>query len=151
MDLGEQADQKGVVIVEIGPDGRKEEPTGHPLPATPITRFVVLEPSEDIPRLKLEFPNAKGRLVSLQIRYTAGKDQLEEVLRDLDRIFPRWYARDWKETGALGPTLVTEGTAGQGLRRTVRDYLSQELIQHDQTERDAILKITDELLKEMEN
>jgi DNA repair protein SbcD/Mre11 len=150
MDLGEQADQKGVVIVEIGPDGRKEEPTVLPLPATPIREIVVLEPSEDIPRLRQEYPDAKDDLVSLQIRYTAGKDQLEEVLRDLDRIFPRWYARDWKETGALGPTLVPEGTANKGFGETVRDYLSQELIQHDQTEREAILKIADDLLKDME-
>ncbi|MBN9122311.1 MAG: exonuclease subunit SbcD [Planctomycetes bacterium] len=151
MDLGEQADQKGVVIFDVGPDGRTEEPTVLPLPATPVYEVVVLDPAEDIPRFKLEYPDAKNDLVSLQIRYTAGKDQLEDVLRDLDRIFPRWYARDWKETGALGPTLVAEGAAGKGFGETVRDYLGQELIQHDPAERDAILKIADGLLKEMEN
>jgi DNA repair protein SbcD/Mre11 len=150
MDLGEQADQKGVVIFDVGPDGRTEEPTVLPLPATPVYEVIVLEPSEDIPRLKLEYPDAKTDLVSLQIRYTAGKDQLEDVLRDLERIFPRWYARDWKETGALGPTLVPEGAGGKGFGETVRDYLGQELIQHDPAERDAILKIADGLLKEME-
>jgi exonuclease SbcD len=152
MDLGEKVDNKGVVIVEIGADGRKGDPVVLPLPATPVYEIVVLEPSEDLPRLKQEYPDAKDDLVSLQIRYTAGKDQLEDVLRELDRIFPRWYARDWKETGALGPTLVPEGgTAGKGFGETVRDYLSQELIQHDQGEREAILKITDDLLKDMEN
>jgi exonuclease SbcD len=150
MDLGEQADQKGVVIVEIGPSGREKEPEVLPLPATPIREIVVLEPSEDIPRLKGEFPNAKDDLVNLHIRYTAGKDQLEEVLRDLDRIFPRWYARDWKETGALGTPIVPEGTANKGFGETVREYLSQELIQHDQTEREAILKLADDLLKDTE-
>jgi DNA repair protein SbcD/Mre11 len=150
MDLGEQADQKGVVIFDVGPEGRTEEPVVLPLPATPVYEVIVLEPSVDIPRLKLEYPDAKNDLVSFQIRYTAGKDQLEDVLRDLDRIFPRWYARDWKETGALGPTLVSEGAVGKGFGETVRDYLSQELIQHDVAERDAILKIADGLLKEME-
>ncbi len=151
MDLGEQGDQKGVVLVEIGPDGRNGEPVVLPLPATPIYPVVVLEPSADIPRLKLEYPNANADLVNLQIRYTAGKDQLEDVLRDLDRIFPRWYARDWKETGALGPTLVSAATGGgKGFAETVRDYLGQELIQHDEAERDAIIKIADGLLKDME-
>ncbi len=150
MDLGEQGDQKGVVIVEIGETGRNGEPTVLPLPSTPIYDVVVLEPSEDIPRLRKEFPNAKDDLANLHIRYTAGKDQLEEVLRELDGIFPRWYARDWKETGALGPTLVTEGTAGKGFDETVREYLGQELIQHDPAERDAILKLADGLLKQME-
>lgn len=152
MDLGEQADQKGVVLVEIGPDGRNEEPTVLPLPSTPIYEVVVLEPSEDIPRLKQEYPDAHNDLVNLHIRYTAGKDQLEEVLRDLDKVFPRWYARDWKETSALGEPLATEaGAPGKSFGETVRDYLGQELIQHDPAERDAILAIADELLKDMES
>jgi DNA repair exonuclease SbcCD nuclease subunit len=152
MDLGEQADQKGVVLVEIGPDGRNSEPEVLPLPSTPIYEIVVLEPSEDIPRLKMEHPDAKTDLVNLHIRYTAGKDQLEDVLRDLDKVFPRWYARDWKETGALGAPLSTEaGAPGKSFGETVRDYLGQELIQHDVAERDAILTIADGLLKDMEN
>jgi hypothetical protein len=73
------------------------------------------------------------------------------VLRDLDRIFPRWYARDWQETGALGPSLVgTEGSGSKSFGETVRDYLGQELIQHDENERQAILSIADGLLKDME-
>ena len=152
MDLGEQADQKGVVLFDIGPNGRTDEPTVLPLPATKIYEIVVLDPAVDLPRLKQEYPDAGSDLVNLHIRYTAGKDQLEDVLRDLDRIFPRWYARDWKETGALGPTLVNPGgTAGKGFNETVRDYLGQELIQHDEAERDAILKIADGLLKDMDN
>lgn len=151
MDLGEQADQKGVVLVELGPDGRNGEPEVLPLPATPIYEVTVLEPGEDLPRLRQEYANAQNDLVSIQIRYTAGKDNLEDVLRELDRIFPRWYARDWKETGALGPALSTEpGTPGKGFAETVRDYLNQELIQHDETERDAILRIADDLLKDTE-
>jgi DNA repair exonuclease SbcCD nuclease subunit len=152
MDLGEQGDQKGVVLVEIGPNGRNEEPVVLSLPATPIYEVVVLDPAEDIPRLKREYPNANNDLVNLQIRYTAGKDQLEDVLRDLDRIFPRWYARDWKETGAHRPSLVNPAAGtGKGFAETVHEYLGQELIQHDEAERDAILKIADGLLKDMEN
>ncbi|MBM3982411.1 MAG: exonuclease SbcCD subunit D [Planctomycetes bacterium] len=151
MDLGEQGDNKGVVLVEIGETGRNGEPEVLPLPSTRIYDVVVLEPSDDIPRLRAENPDAKTDLVNLTIRYTAGKDQLEDVLRELEEIFPRWYARDWKETGALGPTLVTEGTAGKGFDETVRDYLGQELIQHDPAERDAILTLANGLLKDMEN
>ncbi len=151
MDLGEQGDQKGVVIVEIGPDGRNGDPVVLPMPATLIYELTVLNPAESIPRLKAEYPNAQTDLVNLHIRYTAGIDQLEEVLRDLDRIFPRWYARDWQETSALGPSLVgTEGGQNKSFGETVRDYLSQELIQHEPTDRDAILNIADGLLKEME-
>ena len=54
------------------------------------------------------------------------------------------------ETGALGPTLVSPSEGGgKGFSETVREYLGQELIQHDPAERDAIIKIADELLKDM--
>ena len=121
-----------------------------PLPSTPIYELTVLNPAEDVPRLKLEYPDAKNDLVNLHIRYTAGVDQLEEVLRDLDRIFPRWYARDWAETGALGPSLAGQDGGSKSFGETVRDYLSQELVLHEQAEREAILSIADGLLKEME-
>ncbi len=94
---------------------------------------------------KLEYPDAKNDLVNLHIRYTAGKDQLEDVLRDLDRIFPRWYARDWKETGALGPTLVNPAAgSGEGLRRNgPRLPRARADPARRSARRDAILKIAD--------
>jgi len=151
MDLGEQNDQKGVVLVEIGPEGMRGEPLVLSLPATPIYELMVSNPAEDLPRLRREHPHASDALVNLQIRYTAGVDQLEEVLRELEQIFPRWYAREWKETGALGPSLVgPQPATNKSFAETVRDYLGQELIQHEKRERDAILAIADGLLREME-
>jgi exonuclease SbcD len=151
MDLGEQADQKGCVLVEIGPDGQAGEPVVLPLPSTPVYEVVVRVPKDDIPRLRAEFPDAKNDLVKLLIHYTAGVDSLEDVLRDLEAIFPRWYAREWQEASALGPSLASlEMQRTKGFGETVRDYLGQELIQHPETDRDAILKIADELLKDME-
>jgi exonuclease SbcD len=69
------------------------------------------------------------------------------VLRGLNEIFPRWYARDWVETGALGPSLAApDDPRSKGFRETVREYLEQELIQHDDADRGAILALADELL-----
>ena len=138
------------MLVEIGPDGRVGEPRVLPLPSTPIYEVMVLNPAEDIPRLKQEYRDAATDLVNLHIRYTAGTDQLEDVLRELDGIFPRWYARDWQEAGALGPSLAAaESGQRESFGETVRDYLRQELIQHAEAERDAILAIADGLLKEI--
>jgi exonuclease SbcD len=151
MDLGEQADQKGVVLFEIGPEGMVGEIQVLPLPGTPVYEVTVRTPADDIPRLRHEFPDAGHDLVNLHIHYTAGVDQLEDVLRELDGIFPRWYARDWTEASALGPSLAPpDGPRTKGFGETVRDYLGQELIQHPEADRDAILKLADELLKEME-
>jgi exonuclease SbcD len=152
MDLGEQGDQKGIVLVDIGPSGREGEPVVLPLEATPVYEVSITNPSVDLLRLKAEYPNAGADLVNLHIRYTAGTDNLEDVLRELERIFPRWYARDWQETGALGPSLVNlEAGPSRSFGDTVRDYLQQELIQHEEAERAAILEIADELLGDFES
>jgi exonuclease SbcD len=149
LDLGEAGDQKSVTVVELGPDGLIGDPRTLPLPdAAPIFEESIFNPAEDLPRLRLERPNGCTALVNLHVRYTAGEHHLEDVLRELDEIFPRWYARDWEETGALGPSLVAEELRSKSFRDTVREYLQQELIQHDDADRDAILALADQLLEE---
>ena len=151
MDLGEAGDQKGVVLVEVGPNGRDGDPVILPLPSTPIYDVVVRSPAEDLPRLRREHADARHDLVNLHISYTAGTDQLEDVLKGLDTIFPRWYARDWQEAGSLGPSLaLVDGLRSKGFGETVREYVHQELIQHSETDRNAISKIVDDLLKDFE-
>jgi DNA repair exonuclease SbcCD nuclease subunit len=151
MDLGEQTDTKGVIVFDVGPDGLSGEPTVLPLPATPIYEVAVLDPDADLPRLRAEYPDAHADLVNLHISYTAGKHNLEELLRELEGIFPRWYARDWKETGALGPTLAAgEADRSKSFGETVREYLRQELLNHADEDRDAILGIADDLIRQCE-
>ena len=111
----------------------------------------VRHPATDLPDLRERYPDAKQDLVNLHIAYTAGTDSLEEVLRELEAIFPRWYARDWVETGQLGPTLTAgEADRSKGFAETVRDYLRQELLQHPDADRDELLALADELIKECE-
>jgi DNA repair protein SbcD/Mre11 len=150
MDLGESTDQKGCVLVEIGADGLVGEPSVLVLPAAAMYDVMVRNPATEIAGLKQQYPSAETALVKLNIRYTAGTHQLEEVLRELDGVFPRWYARDWQETGALGPSLTAaESGPSRSFAETVRDYLATELIQHTEGERDAILTIAEGLMKEI--
>jgi exonuclease SbcD len=149
MDLGESGDNKSVVLFEVGPGGRTGEPVCLPLEATPVHEVVVLNPHEELPQLSTLYPDAARALVHIKLTYTAGVDNLEETLRELEKIFPRWYARDWTESGALGPSLVI-GEAGHGksFEDTVRDYLNRELINHPDEERQAVLARAEELMRE---
>jgi exonuclease SbcD len=151
MDLGEAGDSKGCVLVELGPEGLVGEPRVLELSPTAMYDVTIFNPADDLPKLRRQYPGHATALVKLDIRYTAGSDQLEEVLRELDGIFPRWYARDWKEAGALGPSLASsESTPSRSFAETVREYLAGELIQHDVNERDAILAIAENLMKELD-
>jgi exonuclease SbcD len=151
LDLGERKDDKGVVVLEVGPGGLSGEPRFLPLEATAIYAVEVRNPSADLPLLRERYPDATRDLVNLDITYTAGVDNLEAVLRELEEIFPNWYNRTWTEAGALGPTL-TVGEAGtvKGFEDTVRDYLRQELANHPPEDCDAVLCLAEQLLHEVQ-
>jgi exonuclease SbcD len=150
MDLGEQHDRKGVVVVELGPDGLCGAPMTLPLEATPIYDVEVNDPQADLPRLPERYPDHADALVNVHVHYTAGIDSLEEVLRELEAIFPRWYSRDWVERSTLGPALtVGESAPGKSFEDTVRDYLGTELTNHPDADRAAVLELAEELMREL--
>jgi DNA repair protein SbcD/Mre11 len=136
MDLGETADQKSVVVFDIGPKGLTDSPRLLPLEATPIYEIDIRTPAADIPELRRRFPDAGQDLVNLHITYAAGADSLEEVLREVEAIFPRYYHRDWQEAGELGPALMPgeEPVRGKGFEETVRDYVRHELMNYSAEE-----------------
>jgi exonuclease SbcD len=152
LDLGERRDEKSVVLVDIGPEGRRGEPVVLPLVATPIYSVELRTPlEEEIRLLRHQYPSAQRDLVHIQFTYAAGVDNLEQVLRELEEIFPRWYYRDWTEAGALGlPLTVGEAPPARSFEETVRGYLQQELINYSNPERDAVLARAEALLREAE-
>jgi exonuclease SbcD len=149
MDLGESGDNKGVVVFEVGPEGRRGEPEVLPLDSTPVYGVEIRDPRQELPLLSSSYPDADRALVHIKLKYTAGVDNLDTTLRELEKVFPRWYARDWKESGALdGPLTIGEAPRGKSFEDTVRDYLKAELINHPDDERDAVLGRAEQLLRE---
>jgi hypothetical protein len=95
-----------------------------------------------------KYPDRAHALVNVVVKYRAGRDNLNDLLAELDEIFPRCYARDWEEVG--GPTangngqVSSGGGAGQTFRATVIDYVTAQL--EGQPDRDEVLTLVDELL-----
>jgi exonuclease SbcD len=152
LDLGERRDDKGAVLVDIGPGGCRDTPTFLPLEATPVYAVELRTPlKEELQRLRAEYPDAGRDLVNIRFTYTAGVDNLEETLRELEAIFPRWYYRDWSEAGALGPALTLgEANPVRSFEDTVRDYLRQELVNHADADREAVLARAEALIREQQ-
>jgi exonuclease SbcD len=149
LDLGERDDDKGVVLVDIGPQGVQSEPRTLPLDATPMYDVEIRFPKAEIPELPERYPHHEKALVRLRCTYTAGVDNREETLRELERVFPRWYDRELTETGELGRTLVIgEALRTKSFEDTVRDYLRQELTNHDEALREAVLARAEALLRD---
>ena len=152
MDLGEAGDEKGVDVVDVGPAGLLAPPRRVPLAASPIYRVVIDDPPTQMRGLADKYPDRDSALVSLALKYRAGRDSLNDLLAELDAVFPRCYARDWEETGgpAAGDDAGRDGDAhgGAGGRRSFRDvvtgYVAAQL--DGQPDRDEVLKLVEELL-----
>jgi exonuclease SbcD len=152
MDLGEKDDQKGVVLFDVGPDGLQGEPTVLPLEATPIYQIEIHSPQDELPGLKERYAGANEDLVRVVCTYTAGVDNREELVRELNDLFPRWYDRAINERNALDKITLVGGAPGaaKSFEQTVRDYLGQELTNHSEDFRQAVLARAEELLKEVQ-
>lgn len=150
MDLGEKDDQKGVVLFDLGPEGLREEPTVLPLDATPIYEIEIHSPQDELSGLKERYAGANEDLVRIVCTYTAGVDNREEIVRELNDLFPRWYDREINERNALDKNTLVGGSSGpaKSFEQTVRDYLGQELTNHPEAFREAVLARAEELLKE---
>jgi exonuclease SbcD len=152
MDLGEKNDEKSVAVVDIGPSGLEGGVRLLDMPSTPVADLQIVDPEAQLPRLRDDYPEHEKMLVRLSVFYTAGEQNREAILRELETIFPRWYFRELHERNALGETLTaaSEGNV-ETFEETVRGYLRQELIQHDETVRERILARVEELMKEVQS
>jgi exonuclease SbcD len=150
LDAGERDDAKGVVLVDVGDQGLDGEPQFLPLDATPIYDVTLESPlAEALARERQRAVNAARDLVRITIHYTAGKDSLEGTLRELDKIYPRWYDRESVESGTVDGTLVVgPSDPTKSVEETVCDYLRQELMNHSDEERDAVLRLAEQLMRE---
>jgi exonuclease SbcD len=149
MDLGEQNDDKSVALFDLGPEGISEVRLLE-MPSTPVYEINVTNPSEELEELRKQYPDAKNHLVRLRSTYTAGREGREETLRELEEIFPRWYDRQISEANPLGPTLTLDAPKARGFEETVRGYVEQELQNHSDEERAAVLTQLEALMREVQ-
>jgi DNA repair protein SbcD/Mre11 len=144
LDLGESRDEKGIVIVDLPQRSIRTLP----LNATPIERIEILE-TADIETLAGRYPQRANTLVDLHFSYTPGQDDLLEVQERLAKMFPRWYARDWTARGELAPALAIGEAASKSFEDSVRDYLTIELLNEPDDERDAIVSIAESMMRDL--
>jgi len=151
LDLGEQHDEKSITIFDVDANGITGPIRQLPLETTPMYDVTIFDPANELDALTDIYPEAQRALVRYKLSYDAATDNLHEVLTRLDKIFPRWYQREWREKSKLDEGGITSGPehAGGGHKSfhdTIMDYLRAELGNHDDSERDAILALAEGLL-----
>src|SRR6266542_729122 len=150
LDLGERFDEKSITVFNLGADGLATDLEERPLPGTPMYDLEIFSPQDELPALASTYTEGQRALVRYHLRYKASEDNLHEVLNALERIFPRRYPRSWPDAGKLGPALTVsgQGSGHKSFHDTVIDYLKEELSNHDDAERDGIVRLAEELIAE---
>jgi exonuclease SbcD len=147
LDAGDIDDEKSVVLADIGPEGLEREPQTLPLETTPIYRVEIRDPDVEIPLLAERYPDAKRALVQYTLYYQPGKHHIEELCRQVESVFPRWYARTIQKLGDVHKTAASFSAQRiHDVVGTVREYLAAHLPEGD--EREAVLAAADQLLAE---
>ena len=128
------------------------EPAVLPLPATAGVRAGDPQPGRRPAAAAAEYAGRQGRPGEPAHHVHGRRGQPGgRAEATSNELFPRWYARDWQETAALGPSLAGgRGPVARASARRCASTWTQELVQHTEADRDAILAIADGLLKEME-
>jgi exonuclease SbcD len=148
MDAAERADDKGVVLVDIGPQGATL-PRVVPLDATPIFDEEIAGP-EDLPRLLDAYTSAQRERGYLRYRLRCRGQDEQALHREVRRLFPRWYDPKVELTdGAQAATAAAVSSAR--LRDTVgtaRGFVEDRL--RDPAEREAVVLRLTRLLEEPE-
>lgn len=147
LDLGEADDTKSAVLLELDETGLCGEPRLLPLEGTPLYDIAIDDPVQQVPRLREQYPEAARALVRYRLTWKAGEHDRDELLRELEAIFPRWYERDIVEAGAdaRASTAASLPAAIGDPAQTVRHFLEREL--QGDADRGDILHLAETLLE----
>jgi len=149
LNSGERSDNKSVVLVDIGPRGRQEDPVCLPLKSTPFYRIEILNPETDMQGLRERYPDAERALVSYRVVYKPGEHNLNSITQELEAIFPRCYEMQAIPEGSI--TLSGDFAAtvpSRDISGTVESYINDRLADHP--DREEVLKLARELLATLE-
>jgi exonuclease SbcD len=147
LDFAERNDQKSVVLLEIGAEGLVGEPQILPLQSTPIQHIEIRDPQADVPGLKQQYED-QTPLVHYTLHWKPGRDNRDAICRELNSVFPRWYAREFVEIGRddYGGLFESSGVDLSNVTQTVRDYLGEQLRQA--ANREEVTALAETLLAE---
>jgi len=149
LNYGERCDEKSVVLIDIGPHGRQEEPVCLPLKATPFYRVEILNPEIDMQGLRERYPDAERALVAYRLVYKPGEHNPSALAQELKEIFPHVYDALIEPEGSILLTGDIESTAPlRDVPGTVESYVQERLADHP--DREDVLRLARELLATVE-
>lgn len=146
LDFGERDQERGVLLVDVGPQGLRGEPEWLPIEPTPFLDLTIDDPAAQLPLLAGREGRAEA-IVRATVDPRGGVMSRDEIARELRRLFPRLHELRWAGTAAPPAAGAAAAFAPRAdFASTVRDYLEERL--KDDPDREALLELASRYMRE---
>jgi exonuclease SbcD len=141
----ERADDKGILLCDLGPTGLRGEPKWLPLPGTALYEVRIADAAAELPVLAERYPDRAAAIFRVTVANTGDGLSREEVHRALMNLFPRHTEIAWdRPITADGDTRPNTIRPQADHRNTVREFLAQKL--ENDPDKQAVLDLAETFL-----
>ena len=123
----ERDDEKGVVLLDLGPSGLRAEPVWIPIAATPMLDVHVADTAE-LRSIPERYPDREKAIARIRVTHNPAGPSRHEISQQLRTLFPRHSEITWMrpETPA-GESNAAGFRPEADFRTTIRNYLATKL------------------------
>lgn len=141
----ERGDEKGVVLLDLGPTGLRGEPAWLPIAATPMHDVTVTDAAVELPALAQRYPDRETAVVRVRVTHNPAGPSRHEITQELRRLFPRHAEITWiKPDSSAGDATVSGFKPQADCRATIRDFLAKNL--DGDPDKEAVLTLAERFL-----
>jgi exonuclease SbcD len=145
LDFAERADDKGVVLLDLGPTGLRCEPVWFPIAATPMHDVTITDAAVELPALPERYPDRETAVVRVRVTHNPAGPSRHEITQELRRLFPRQAEISWlKPDSPAGEATANGFTPQSDCRATIRDFLTKSL--DGDPDKEAVLTLAERFL-----
>jgi exonuclease SbcD len=138
MDFSERDEDKGVVLVDIGPNGRRCDPVPIPIEPTALVDVSIDDPHITPETLAAQVPNAKEALVRIEVGAAATADASETLNRAIREALPNVTRIGWQPPVLEDAPAARVVSHGGDIRKSVIDYLERRIPADDPQRQDLL-------------
>jgi exonuclease SbcD len=138
MDFSERDEDKAVVLVELGPNGRRGDPLVIPIEPTALVDITIDDPHVTPETLAAQVPNAKDALVRIEVGAAATADASETLNRAIREALPNVTRIAWQPPALHDAPAARAISHGGDTRTSVLDYLERRIPADDPQRQDLL-------------
>jgi DNA repair protein SbcD/Mre11 len=148
LDFAERADEKGVVLLDLGPAGLRGEPVWLPIAATPMHDIAITDVATELPALAGRYADRETAIVRVRVTHDAAGPSRHEITLELRRLFPRLAGNvEWTKPGpAADEAAPSEFKPHADHRATIREFLAKNKKLDGDSDKEAVLALAERFL-----